>query len=288
MTVLLLEWRVNMKIAKVINNNVVSVFQPDGTELVLMGRGIAFQKKRGEQVDEEKVQKVFALKNKQTSDNFKMLLREIPMDLMDVVEDIIFYAKNHLGKTLNENIYVSLTDHINFAMERHQKGLEIKNALLWEIKQLYKKEFAVGLKALEQINDKFHMNLPEDEAGYIAIHIINAEMNEEVSNTMNITKFIQQNITIVKYHFNVEFDEDSLNYFRFITHLKFFAQRVFKGTHYENDDDYLYIMIKQKHKEAALCTEKIKEFIKKEYNHDLTNEEMLYLTIHIERVVNRK
>ncbi|HZG18366.1 MAG TPA: PRD domain-containing protein [Candidatus Bathyarchaeia archaeon] len=276
-----------MKIAKVINNNVISVLQDDGTELVIMGRGIAFQKKPGEEVEKDRIQKVFALKNKQTSENFKLLLREVHMDLMVVVEEIIQYAKHILGKKLNENIYVSLTDHINYAMERHQKGIEIKNALLWEIKQLYKEEFSVGLKALEQINQKFQMSLPEDEAGFIAIHIINAEMNEEMTNTMNITKFIQRIITIVKYHFNVEFEEDSLNYHRFVTHLRFFAQRVFQGTHYENDDDYLYIMIKQKHKEAASCTEKIKDYIKKEYNHTLTNEEMLYLTIHIERVVNR-
>ncbi|WP_134684652.1 BglG family transcription antiterminator LicT [Brevibacillus migulae] len=276
-----------MKIAKVINNNVISVLQDDGTELVIMGRGIAFQKKPGEEVQKDRIQKVFALKNKQTSENFKLLLREVPMDLMVVVEEIIQYAKHVLGKKLNENIYVSLTDHINYAMERHQKGIEIKNALLWEIKQLYKEEFSVGLKALEQINEKFRIALPEDEAGFIAIHIINAEMNEEMTNTMNITKFIQRIITIVKYHFNVEFEEDSLNYHRFVTHLRFFAQRVFQGTHYDNDDDYLYIMIKQKHKEAASCTEKIKDYIKKEYNHTLTNEEMLYLTIHIERVVNR-
>jgi len=276
-----------MKIAKVINNNVISVLQDDGTELVIMGRGIAFQKKPGEEVEKDRIQKVFALKNKQTSENFKLLLREVPMDLMVVVEEIIQYAKHILGKKLNENIYVSLTDHINYAMERHQKGIEIKNALLWEIKQLYKEEFSVGLKALEQIKQTFQISLPEDEAGFIAIHIINAEMNEEMTNTMNITKFIQRIITIVKYHFNVEFEEDSLNYHRFVTHLRFFAQRVFQGTHYENDDDYLYIMIKQKHKEAASCTEKIKDYIQKEYNHTLTNEEMLYLTIHIERVVNR-
>lgn len=276
-----------MKIAKVINNNVVSVIKND-TELVIMGRGIAFQKRPGEELDQNKIEKVFTLENKQTSENFQLLLREIPIDLMVIVEEVIQLAQKQLGKKLDENIYVSLTDHINFAIERYKQGAEIRNALLWEIKQLYKEEFLIGLTALDKINKKFHLSLPEDEAGFIAIHLINAEMNEEVVNTMNITKFMQQIINIVKYHFNVEFDEDSLNYFRFITHLKFFVQRIMKGTHYENDDDYLYIMIKQKHKEAANCTEKIKNYIKKEYNHELTNEEMLYLTLHIERVVNRK
>lgn len=276
-----------MKIAKVINNNVVSVYQADGTELVVMGRGIAFKKKPGDSVDERNVQKVFALKNKQTSDNFKMLLREVPIELIVIVEEIIVHAKRILGRKLNENLYVSLTDHVNFAIERHNEGIEIKNALLWEVKQLYKDEFGIGLNMLEQIRVKMGLELPEDEAAFIAIHIVNAEMNEDVSTTMNITKFMQQIINIVKYHFKTEFDEESLSYFRFITHLKFFAQRVFKGTHYENNYDHLYDAIKEKHPEAARCTEKIRNFVAKEYNHELTNEEMLYLTVHLERVVNR-
>ncbi|ASA25332.1 BglG family transcription antiterminator LicT [Paenibacillus donghaensis] len=276
-----------MKIAKVINNNVISVYQEDKTELVIMGRGIAFKKKPGDPVDESRIEKVFALKNKQTSDNFKMLLREVPTELIVIVEEIIQYAKQNLGKLLNENIYLSLTDHINFALERHQKGIIIKNALLWETRQLYKEEFKIGLKMLEQIKQKLNVELPEDEAAFIAIHIINAEINGEMNTTIDITRFIQRIINIVKYHFRTEFDEDSLSYFRFITHLKFFAQRVLKGTHYEDNYDSLFMMIKEKHPESAACTEKINIYVEKEYGHKLTNEEMLYLTVHIERVVNR-
>ncbi len=277
-----------MKIAKVINNNVVSVYQADGTELVVMGRGIAFKKKPGEDVEQHKIQKVFALKNKKASDNFKMLLREVPIDLIVIVEEIIAYSRQTLGKTLNENIYVSLTDHVNFAIERYQKGLEIKNALLWEIKQLYREEFAIGLRTLEQIREHMGIELPEDEAAFIAIHIVNAEINEEVGTTMNITKFMHSIINIVKYHFKTEFEEDSLSYFRFITHLKFFAQRIIHGTHYDSNYDHLYTMIKEQHQDAAACTEKIRIFVKKKHGHELTNEEMLYLTVHIERIVSRR
>ncbi|WP_411342677.1 BglG family transcription antiterminator LicT [Paenibacillus sp. WLX1005] len=276
-----------MKIAKVINNNVISVFQADGTELVVMGRGIAFKKKPGDEVEQRNIQKVFALKNKKASDNFKMLLREVPIELIVIVEEIISYSRQMLGKSLNENIYVSLTDHMNFAIERHQQGLEIRNVLLWEIKQLYREEFGIGLRMLEQIKDKMQIELPEDEAAFIAIHIINAEMNEDVSTTMNITRFMHSIINIVKYHFKTEFEEDSLNYFRFITHLKFFAQRIMHKTHYDNNYDHLYSMIKEQHQDAAACTEKIRIFVQKEYAHALTNEEMLYLTVHIQRIVSR-
>ncbi|KIU09905.1 BglG family transcriptional antiterminator [Bacillus subtilis] len=114
-----------MKIAKVINNNVISVVNEQGKELVVMGRGLAFQKKSGDDVDEARIEKVFTLDNKDVSEKFKTLLYDIPIECMEVSEEIISYAKLQLGKKLNDSIYVSLTDHINFAIQRNQKGLDI-------------------------------------------------------------------------------------------------------------------------------------------------------------------
>ena len=276
-----------MKIAKVINNNVISVMDEQNKELVIMGRGIAFQKRPGDVVEQEKVEKIFKLDNKDISEKFKTLLYDIPLEYMEISEAIINYAKDTLGKKLNESIYVSLTDHIVFAIERSKKGLLITNALLWEIKRIYKDEFDIGLKAIEKINNKIGIKLPEDEAGFIAMHIVNAELNEEMPNVVNITKLIQDVLNIVKYHFKIDIDEDSLNYFRFLTHLKFFAQRLFGGTSLVSKDDFLYEMMKEKYKDAFVCVKKIRDYIQKEHGQDLTKEEMAYLAIHIERVVNR-
>ncbi|PFO00938.1 transcription antiterminator LicT [Bacillus sp. AFS076308] len=276
-----------MKIAKVINNNVISVIDAQNKELVIMGRGIAFQKRPGDLVDESKIEKTFKLDNKDVSEKFKTLLYDVPMEYMDVSERIISYAKEKLGKKLNDSIYVSLTDHITFAIERCQKGLIISNPLLWEIKRIYADEYAIGLKALTKINEMLGITLPQDEAGFIAMHIVNAELNEEMPNVVNMTRLIQDILNIVKYHFKIELDEESLNYFRFLTHLKFFAQRLYTDSPYNNEDDFLYEMVKEKQKEAFACVEKIRDFIKKTHNHQLTKEEMAYLTIHIERVVNR-
>jgi len=276
-----------MKIAKVINNNVISVIDAHNKELVIMGRGIAFQKRPGDLLDESKIEKTFKLDNKDVSEKFKTLLYDVPMEYMDVSERIISYAKEKLGKKLNDSIYVSLTDHINFAIEREQKGLRISNPLLWEIKRIYADEYAIGIKAITKIQDMLGITLPQDEAGFIAMHIVNAELNEEMPNVVNMTKLIQDILNIVKYHFKIELDEESLNYFRFLTHLKFFAQRLYTSSPYNNEDDFLYEMVKEKQKEAFACVEKIRDFISKTHNHQLTKEEMAYLTIHIERVVKR-
>ncbi|WP_442599870.1 BglG family transcription antiterminator LicT [Neobacillus sp. D3-1R] len=276
-----------MKIHKVINNNVISVLTENNQEMVVMGRGLAFKKKTGDPVEEELIEKVFTLENKDVSDRFKTLLNEVPTEYMEISDEIISYAKDTLGKKLNESIYVSLTDHIHFAVQRHQKGMDIKNALLWEIKRLYRDEFNIGKEALNIIEQKVGVALPEDEAGFIALHVVNAELNEEMPNILNITKVIQEILTLVKDHFHMEFDEESLNYYRFVTHLKYFAQRMFSKTSLTSDDDFLFHTVKERYTEAAACTDQIRKFVLEKYDYELTNEEMLYLTIHIARVVEQ-
>lgn len=277
-----------MEIEKVINNNVISVMREDKQELVIIGRGIAFQKKPGDVVDEARIEKIFTLENKDISERLKKLLYEIPMECMEVSEEIIQYAKMNIGKKLNENIYVSLTDHIYFAVDRHKKGMDIKNGLFWETKRIYKDEFRIGKEALNMIEKKLGVTLPEDEAAFIALHIVNAQLNEELPTLINITKIMQEILNIVKYHFQIEFDEESLHYYRFVSHLKFFAQRLFHGTGMSSDDDFLYDVVKSKYVASYNCTEKIKNYIEAEHHYQLTNEEMLYLTIHIERVTQNK
>ncbi|AVI42861.1 PRD domain-containing protein [Bacillus pumilus] len=277
-----------MIISKVINNNVVSAYDDEQHELVIMGRGIAFQKKSGDPIDEERIEKVFSIQNKDISEKFKTLLYDIPIEYMQVCEAIIDHARTTLNKNLNDSIYVTLTDHITFAIERHQKGMDIKNALLWEIKRLYKDEFMCGVEAIRIIQDKLNIHLPEDEAGFIAMHIVNAELNEEMPNVIQITKLIQDILNIVKYHFQIDLDEESLNYFRFVTHLKFFGQRLFNETQMENQNEFLYEVVKEKNTAAFQCAEKINDYVQKEYNRSLIEDEMLYLTLHIDRVIKRK
>ncbi|ADU95855.1 MULTISPECIES: BglG family transcription antiterminator LicT [Geobacillus] len=275
-----------MKIAKVINNNVISVIE-NGRELVIMGRGIAFQKRPGDDVDEEKIEKIFKLESKDMISKFKELLYEVPPEYVHVTEEIIQSAKEQLDKKLNDIIYISLTDHIHFAIERHRQGIQIVNPLLWEIKRIYKPEFQIGQQALRIIRDRLGIELPEDEAGFITMHIVNAELNEQMGDIVTMTKIIQDILTIVKYHFKIELDEESLNYFRFLTHLKFFAQRLLGNTLLNHEEHDLYQLVKQKYREAYECTKKINDYIQKTHARTLTAEEELYLTIHIDRVIRR-
>lgn len=273
-----------MKIDKVINNNIISALDECGREIVVMGRGLGFKKKPGQDVDEQMIEKIFRMDDKAGTDHLKSLLAQMPIEHIQITNDIITYAKVVLGKELNKNIYITLTDHINFAIERNSKGSNFQNALLWEIKKFYPAEYQIGVHGVKLIKDTLGVQLPEDEAGAIALHLVNAEFNTSMDNAIDITKLIQEVIRIVKYHYTMEVNEETIHYERFVTHLKFFAQRLFEGKMLKSADHAFLDMIQMQYKKDYECTLKIKEYIQNEYGHTITEEEQVYLTVHIHRI----
>ncbi|GGO02972.1 BglG family transcription antiterminator LicT [Saccharibacillus kuerlensis] len=273
-----------MQILRVLNNNVITSLDDSETEIVVMGRGLAFQKKPGDAIDEDKIEKIFRPESNDSSRKLKELLEQIPMEYVQLTEEIRKLAVLMLDKEFGDSIYLSLTDHIHFAVERHQRGLDIKNGLLLEVKSLYKSEYQVGRSALKLIEDRIGVKLPDDEAAFIAMHLVNAQLGEEMPVLMNITKIIQDILNIVRKHFELEYNEDSISYYRFVTHLKFFAQRLISGDHSGNNYDSLYEIVKENCPEAYPCTESIEAYIAEHHDYRLNKEEMLYLTIHIDRI----
>lgn len=275
-----------MIIKRILNNNVVITSDENGEETIVMGKGIGYQKAKGDTIDKEKINKVFRISNREVSDKLQELFNKIPIEHMKLSGEIIEYAENILGKKLNEGIYISLSDHTYTAIKRIKNNITVRNALLWEIKKFYKEEFKIGMKALDLIEEKTHVRLPEDEAGFIALHIVNAQLDIEQPKVQEITKLIEEIITIVRINFRIEFNEDSVFYYRFITHLRYFAQRLFSNSTYNSGaDDELVNIIKIKYPEEFKCVSKIKLFISKKYNYELSNDEYVYLTIHIAKVI---
>lgn len=276
-----------VKIHKIINNNVVQIIDDSGKEVIVMGRGIAFQKKVGELVDEAKIDKRFYLADKKQNEKFQQFLDVIPPEYIELADDIIQYAKITTNKTFSDALYTSLSDHIYTSIKRYLDGVQLKNPMLWEIKRFYEPEFAVGKRALELIEERFKIRLPEDEAGFITIHLVDAELdNCTIESVYEITKIIQDIHNIVRYFFRIEFDTKSVHYYRFVTHIRFFAQRLVTKTTYEDDqDDSLLEILKKKYKNSYKCVLKIEEYIKKNFDYEISNDEKLYLMVHIERTV---
>lgn len=276
-----------MKIKKIINNNVVATLDDFDNELVVMGRGIGFQKHEGDVIDKKKVEKYFAMSNVNAS-QFEKLVKEIPYETIKTADEIITYAKKELKRELNKNIYITVTDHLNFAIERHKNNINFQNDLLWEIKRFYQKEYQIGCHALEIIKEQLGIELLEDEAGFFALHIVNAEMNGDMQQSIKAPKIIKDVVRIVTYYFNEEIDESTLAYERFITHMKFFIQRAVKNEMYPPEDGEFCKIVFNRYKKAYNCAQKIREYIWLKLKYDVPDAEMMYLTIHIERVFGKE
>ncbi|WP_117170930.1 BglG family transcription antiterminator LicT [Paraliobacillus sediminis] len=277
-----------MKIKKIFNNNVILV--SDGEEeMIVMGKGIGFNQGESDQIDPAKIDKKFVLATKGVADKLATLINEIPDEHLMLSNKIIELANESLETELNVNIYITLTDHISYAIERVKQGLLLKNPLAWEVKKFYKEEYHVALQALDIINEASGIRLPEDEAGSIALHLVNAQQGEhDMEQTMAMTQIVTDLLQIVKLHYGIEINEDSMNYNRFMTHLRYFAYRVLRDEFVPEDEDSLYDQVRRKYPAAYKCSKKMVAYLEKNFNKKPTKEELVYFMIHIHRVTSRE
>lgn len=276
-----------MKIVRILNNNSIVARNEKQQEYVLLGSGLGFQKARGDTVDESKIEKKFAPTDDKVISQFVELVNNISMECILYSQQIIEDAKVKYGKKLVDTIYISLPDHISNAIENARGGIYVRNPLLHDIKRFYKDEFSIGTSALELIKENTGIQLPEDEAAHIALHFVNAEIGEGKATAIKLTEIMQEISNIVKDYFKIEYDENSLNYYRYITHLKFFAQRILNNTNYPEEDKDVLELVINKYKREYECVLEVGRFIKDKFGYVLSSDELLYLTIHISRVVNK-
>lgn len=273
-----------MQIDKVINNNVVIARDEAGAETVLMGRGLGFGRRSGDRAPEHLIEKRFTLHGGQLSDRFQQLLASIPLAHFLLSERIIDRAKHTLDAALSDSIYVTLPDHISAAIEREKQGIRLSNPLLWDIRQFYPEEYKAGCAALEQIRAETGIDFPEDEAGFIAMHFVNAEGGGELSGVYDMTCLMQRVFGLVRTQCGVEPDRDSLDFYRFVAHLKSFARRMAAGQGYGDRDADLLPAVQEKYPAAFACAQAVCDAVREESGFDAGQSELLCLTLHIARV----
>ena len=277
-----------MKIIKILNNNFAIVKGADNIEKIIMGRGVCFGKKVGAKIEDYEIQKTFYLQDKTQVAKFEELIMKLPLEQIELAEQIINGARLQLGRKISDVAYISLADHISFSIKRFKEGLYIRNPLLWDIQKFYPEEYNLGLSALNLIEKQYAIRLPDDEAGFIALHIVNADQKFANDNMYRVTQIMKELTNIVKYTYRKDFDVTSLSYHRFITHLRLFVQRSLLNKPYTDGymDNELFTMVKEKYAVAYKCVLKIEEYLKTECNLLISDEEKTYLSIHIERAMN--
>ena len=273
-------------VEKVVNNNIISSRDESGREILLVGRGLGWQARPGQPVDRTRIEKIFRMDTPDSTDRLRQLFLEVDLESIRASTKIIEYARETLQKRLNKNLYITLTDHISFAVERQRKGIEFHSMLYLETKKFYAREFAIGIHALDIIREEMDVSLPESEAVAIAIHIVNAEYDCDMGRTTEILKILQSATNIVRYTLHIGFDEESLDYQRFLTHMLFFGQRVLENRVKHSGDDFLFGIMRTQYPKEFDCALRIRSFVEKEYSLKVPDEEVAFLSVHIARLAN--
>lgn len=274
-----------LKIIKILNNNAVVCTDNNNTEKIVMGRGLAFQQKVGSYVDNNRIEKIFTLHNRETSNHFQQIIQDIPVEHILLAEHIISQAKSSLKKELHDSIYITLTDHISAALQRLTQNIVLKNPLLPSIKRLYPDEFDVALNALSIIKESTGVVFPEDEASFLALHFIGAELGPNNKKINSIVLTTEKIADIAIQYIQQDIDEDSISWQRFITHISFLIQRLLQGQNYVDKGDVpLFDIMTTTYPQAFSCVLKIKSFLESEFSCIIGKEEQSYLIIHISKL----
>lgn len=274
-----------MVIKRIYNNNVAMV-DDAGAERIAVGRGIAFGRKRGDELDPASVDKVFTLDDPDQLTRLERLIKGIPAEHLLIAEEIVEMLRRESKAPIDDNVLIALTDHISMALERERTGVACDNPLLFEIKRFYGREFALALKAREIVRGHLGIEISEAEVGFIALHIVNATMKQRADHLMLSIKMINGILDTVSETFGLTYDEGSVQYERFLRHLQFFSQRVLDKSIAQSEDTFLFHLGKDQYPDALECTERIGTHIEQEYGCVVSDAEKGYLVYHIANLVH--
>ena len=274
-----------MKVIKKINNNVAICLDNNHHELIAFGKGIGFPKIPYELTDLSIVWRTYY----GIKESYLPLLNEIPEKIFRISIKVVDIAKLTISNELNSNIIFTLADHINFAIERYKKAMDIKMPFIYDVQHLYEKEMDVGMKAVALINKELEIRLTKDEAVSIALHFINAEsMQANMEDETNEKKIIKDLTTLIEEDFEIQIDRDGFNFSRFVSHLQYLLKRQENDTSISSENKKMFDCMKEVYEQTYTCVQHIKDYLVEQLNWNPGEEELLYLMLHINRLCSRE
>lgn len=276
-----------MRVMKVLNNSLILALDDAGRETILMGKGIGYNKSIGHYFVASEIEKVFVLKDKSILNDIVRLSAELDPRYFEIAKQIIDYAIDKYNMKLMDHIYLGLTDHISYAVRRDKEGIKIHNFYTSHIKQFNKQEYEIGIYAVELMNKELNTHFSHDEVGNIAFHFIDGQQDNPYDrDNQKMIEIVNGILNIVKYHFQIVYDENGIAYTRFINHLRLFSLRMLnQELLFPDSEDFLYTHIVEMCSEEFECVKKIGIYIKERLHIELPQQEALYLTIHIHRIL---
>ncbi len=278
-----------MKIIKILNNNMVLVKTDEDKEQICQGKGIGFGKKAGATIDDGQVERRFVLSDTKERTNFTSLFAEISDEYFAIADQTLQFARSELNIKVPDKVLLPLCDHMAGSMDRYRKGIILNNPMLWDTKRVYPSEFAAGCYALKLLEEKFGVRMKEDEAAFLAHHFVASSLDHMSDfSADDMTKLIAEIIGMVEASFQIDLNENDWDYQRFLTHLKFFAQRVISRKVMDTPaDTELYDELSERYMHVNNCVNRIADHILINYHYDINTDEKMYLLIHVRRVTKK-
>lgn len=272
-----------MKVLKRINNNVVSCLEESGQEVIAMGKGLGFSLHEGDILPPQKAEKIFRMQSPDQTQQLASLFSALPPHQIELCSRIVDRAAKDLERPLSPSIYLTLTDHVCFAIQRLENGTMFQNALLPEVRTFYPREYALGKYALELIRQELGIVFPEDEAANIALHFVNAESENSISDTLRITHTLRDILVILNGWPELHFNPKSHFYDEFTVHLKFWVLRSFSGEVSQTSEPEFLQMVERCYPTEFRCVQQIAQGLAKRSGHTLPREEIAYLAVSLHR-----
>lgn len=274
---------VNIKkgiVIKALNNNMVLI-KEQGVEKILLAKGIGFNKKFGDILEDNlEVDKVFSIEDKKNQENLKEVYNRVDGEFVAICEEALAEISEELGEELNETIHIGLIDHLAIAMKRLKNKEQINNPFIVEIETLYSVEFEMAKKIVNKLQEKYEIDFPEGEIGFITLHIHSARNGKMLSNSIKYSYLSNKIIIYIEEKFNSKIDKRSLDYARFLSHVRFTIERVLTDTVLKND---LTEIIKKSYPISYEIAEGASKIIEETLDKKVCDDEVAYIAMHVER-----
>lgn len=274
-----------MKVLRVFNNNVLLASDDAGDEVILTGRGLGFQARPGQEVDQTKVTRTFAPTDGRDPDHLAELLAGIPPEHIQVVGAAMVDAGLGEKASASPTLVIALADHVSFALKRQALGMAVEYPLLGEVTHLYPEEYDQACAVLREVNARVDVPLDDAEAVAIALHLVNAGFSSgDLSNTYAMTGVIQQLIEVIEQSYGFMLDTRSVGVGRFVTHLRYLFVRMHQHSQLDDEHSAIGAAIRATHPQALECSLRLAALLELRLGVALTEDEISYLTLHVARV----
>lgn len=272
-----------MKVIRCINNNVAVCLDSSGKELVAFGKGIGFKKPPFE-VSLAQVERTYY----DVDTTYISMINDIPKEILEISDEAIDYARVLLDAELSSNIIFTLADHLNFCIERYKKNMNFKLPIIHDIEHLFEKEMEVGRFALKLIRNRLKVYLPREEAAYIALHLINYEEKQKNEIDLGEDEIIENVTSIIEKEYDMPICREDFNYSRFVSHMNYLFKRGKDQELMKTDNGRIYQNLIRDYPKTHQVSLKVSEYLEEVMKITLTDDEKLYLMLHINRLCTRE